>query len=215
MIKQFVFNHFAENTYIVYDNTKQCVIIDAGCNEKEEKQELYSYIEDNNLIVKKLLLTHPHIDHFCGMGELSLRYNIPITMHKDGKKIFEIFTLQAQSMNFNPVDMTNVEIEYIDYGDKIVFGDNHVLETLNASGHCPGSIAYYSKQEESVFVGDAVFCQSIGRTDLFGGDLDELLHNINNNIMTLPLDTHILCGHGSATDVDFEKSNNPYLNNYL
>ncbi|MBO6118810.1 MAG: MBL fold metallo-hydrolase [Bacteroidales bacterium] len=214
MIKQFVFNHFQVNTFVLYDKTGQCVIIDAGCNEQTEKQELFSFIESNNLSVKKLLLTHAHLDHFCGMADLARKYNIPITMHENGKKIFHIFTLQAQGMNFQPVDMTDVAFEYINYGKEISFGDNYTLKTLNASGHCPGSIAYYSPSDNAVFVGDAVFRQTIGRTDLFGGDLDELVDNINNNIMTLPLDTVILCGHGPQTDVEYERSNNPYIQQY-
>ncbi|MBR1774698.1 MAG: MBL fold metallo-hydrolase [Bacteroidales bacterium] len=211
MIKQFVFNHFQENTYILYDETKQCVIIDAGCNEKEEKEELFSFIDCNNFEVKKILLTHAHIDHFCGVADVAKRYNVPVCLHGEGKKIFDIFTLQAQGMNFQPIDMKGVNFEYINYGDEILFGNGYTLKTINASGHCPGSIAYYSEKDNAVFVGDAVFRLSIGRTDLFGGDLDELVRNINNNIMTLPLDTQILCGHGPATDVDFEKANNPYL----
>ena len=214
MIKQFVFNHFGENTYILFDKTKQCVIIDAGCNEKEEIQELISYIENEKLLPQKLLLTHAHIDHFCGMPELSRYFKIPIVMHEEGKKIFDIFALQTASMNFQPIDMANVNFEYINYREKILFGDNYLLETINASGHCPGSIAYYAPKDASVFVGDAVFYQSIGRTDLYGGDLDELVSNINNNIMSLPLDTQIFSGHGPMTDVDYEKTNNPYLQQY-
>lgn len=214
MIKQFVFNHFVENTYILFDKTKQCVIIDAGCNEKEEIQELISYIENEKLLPQKLLLTHAHIDHFCGMPELARYFKIPIVMHEEGKKIFDIFALQTSSMNFQPIDMANVNFEYINYREKILFGDNYLLETINVSGHCPGSIAYYSPKDASVFVGDAVFYQSIGRTDLYGGDLDELVSNINNNIMSLPLDTQIFSGHGPMTDVDYEKTNNPYLQQY-
>ena len=211
MIKQFIFNHFQENTYILYDKSKQCVIIDAGCDTKEEKEELFSFIDNNNLQLQKILLTHAHIDHFCGAADTARRYNSPVCLNAEGKKIFDIFTLQAKGMDFQTVDMTGVNFEYINYGDKIIFGDNYVLQTINASGHCPGSIAYYSVQDNAVFAGDAVFRLSIGRTDLFGGDSDELMRNINNNIMTLPLDTQILCGHGPATDVYFEKSNNPYL----
>ncbi len=214
MIKQFVFNHFQENTYLLYDDSKQCVIIDAGCNEKEEKEEMYKFIDDNKLIVTKLLLTHAHIDHFCGMTDLARRYNVPITMHAEGKKIFDIFLLQAEGMNFEKQDVSGVEFEFVNYNDWIVFGNDYKLKTINASGHCPGSIAYYSPKDAAVFVGDAVFNMSIGRTDLFGGDLDELLLNINNNIMTLPLDTQIMCGHGPCSDVDYEKSNNPYIQTY-
>ena len=117
-------------------------------------------------------------------------------------------------MNFHPVNMENVNIEYIDYNCQIAIADGYTLQTINASGHCPGSIAYYSQQDNAVFTGDAVFRLSIGRTDLFGGNLDELLLNINNNIMTLPLDTVIMCGHGEPSDVEFERSNNPYIQQY-
>ena len=148
------------------------------------------------------------------MVDLAKYYDIPISMHPDGRKVFDIFTLQAQGMNFHKLDTANVRFEYIDYGKNVQFGKGYNLKTINVSGHCPGSIAYYSLQDSAVFVGDAVFYQSIGRTDLYGGNFDELVLNINNNIMTLPLDTVILSGHGPATDVDFEKTNNPYIQQY-
>ncbi|MBR1626408.1 MAG: MBL fold metallo-hydrolase [Bacteroidales bacterium] len=214
MIKQFVFNHFQVNTYILQDETDKCVIIDAGCDTEEEREQIISYIRNNNLTPEKLLLTHAHIDHFCGMVDLAKYYDIPISMHPDGRKVFDIFTLQAQGMNFHKLDTANVRFEYIDYGKNVQFGKGYNLKTINVSGHCPGSIAYYSLQDSAVFVGDAVFYQSIGRTDLYGGNFDELVLNINNNIMTLPLDTVILSGHGPATDVDFEKTNNPYIQQY-
>lgn len=211
MIEKFVFNHFQENTYILYDQTKECVVIDPGCNEKEEKERLFSFISNRTLHLQKVLLTHAHIDHFCGVVDICSKYDVPLIMHKDGARLLGTAAVQSKTMNFQSVDVTDIEIQYAEYNSQIIFGDNYILKTLNVSGHCGGSIAYYSRSDESVFVGDAIFYQSIGRTDLFGGDLDELVTNIKNNIMTLPSNTRILPGHGPTTYIDFEKSNNPYI----
>jgi hydroxyacylglutathione hydrolase len=211
MIKEFTFNHFGENTYVVYAQDKSCVLIDVGCINKQEEEELYGFIEQNKLIVKHLLLTHAHIDHFFGMKNASKRYNLPITMSEEGMNMMNISVGQADIMGFEQIELSDVEKTYINYGDKIEITKDYVLNTFDVSGHCKGSIAYYSEKDNAVFVGDAVFKQSIGRTDFPSGDLDELLINIRKNILTLPYSTNILCGHGPNTTVDFEMNNNPYL----
>lgn len=214
MIKEFTFNHFQVNTYVVYDKTKECVLVDVGCINREEEGQLDKFIQDNNLIVKHLLLTHAHIDHCFGMKKYAKQYNLPITMNEGGKTMMDISLGQADMMGFGQIEFKDVEKKYIEYGDEIVFGDNYVLKTFDVSGHCEGSVAYYSEKEKFVIVGDAIFKQSIGRTDFFGGDLDKLLINIRKNILTLPYDTEILCGHGENTTIDAEMNNNPFIQKY-
>lgn len=214
MIKEFTFNHFQVNTYVVYDKTKECVLVDVGCINSEEEGQLDKFIQDNNLIVKHLLLTHAHIDHCFGMKKYAKQYNLPITMNEGGKTMMDISLGQADMMGFGQIEFKDVEKKYIEYGDEIVFGDNYVLKTFDVSGHCEGSVAYYSEKEKFVIVGDAIFKQSIGRTDFFGGDLDKLLINIRKNILTLPYDTEILCGHGENTTIDAEMNNNPFIQKY-
>ncbi|MCF0210999.1 MAG: MBL fold metallo-hydrolase [Bacteroidales bacterium] len=213
MIKYFTFNHFAENTYLLIDkDTKECAIIDPGARVEAEKQQLYTYVQDNKLMVKHILLTHPHIDHFCGAEDICKHYNLPLTMHKDGEKLLDIYSQRGCDMGFEAVDTKAMQKNFVEYDTEIILG-NTKIKTLDSCGHAPGSISFYVENEKAVFVGDAVFYGSIGRTDLFGGDLDLLLSNIRKNILSLPPDTTIYSGHGPATEVDYEGANNPYINN--
>ncbi|MBQ9254958.1 MAG: MBL fold metallo-hydrolase [Bacteroidales bacterium] len=213
MIKYFTFNHFAENTFILIDDkTKECAIIDPGAKVDLEKEELYTYIQNNNLSVKYILLTHPHIDHFCGAESVCKHYNLPLSMHKEGEKLLEVFAQRGSEMGFEDTDLSEVEKNFLEYNTTISLGE-YTIKILDSSGHAPGSISYYVEKENAVFVGDAVFFCSIGRTDLYGGDLDLLLHNIRKNILSLPEDTQIFSGHGPLTDVAYEAANNPYINN--
>lgn len=212
MVKQFTVNHFAENAFVVWeDKSKQCAIVDFGAKNQVEKQKVYQYIEDNELKVKYLLLTHAHVDHFCGFKDACQKYNLPLTMSDKAKEVIRLSCSQAEAMGFGKVDMEGVDFNFIKAGSEIVLEDDYIIKTLETSGHCPGSLAYYSKQDNIVFVGDAIFNLSIGRTDLYGGDLDELVSNVKRNILSLPLDTVIACGHGPLTDVEYERSNNPYV----
>ncbi|MDO5759757.1 MAG: MBL fold metallo-hydrolase [Bacteroidota bacterium] len=211
MIKTFVFNHFAENTYLVFNKEKDCVIIDAGNKSELETAEIEEFINIKGLNVKGVLLTHPHLDHFAGARALCEKYSIPLYMHKDGEKILESMSLSANAMGFVQEDINQVEKCFLNYGEKVEFGGLS-FEILDVSGHAPGSIAYYYKEENAVFVGDALFFESIGRTDLIGGDLDLLINNIRKNLFSLPSDTIVYCGHGPKTDIDYEAANNPYIN---
>ncbi len=213
MIKNFVFNHFAENTYLVFNKERDCVIIDPGNKVEAETLELETFIKDNNLKVHAILLTHPHLDHFCGVKELSEDYNVPVYMSKEGVKVFDNYIISAGVLGFPEKDFSTVEKSFLDYGSEVRFGDLS-FKILDVSGHAPGSIAYYFKEEDAVFVGDAVFFESIGRTDLYGGDLDLLISNIRKNLFSLPVDTVIYSGHGPKTDVDYEAANNPYINGF-
>lgn len=213
MIKNFVFNHFAENTYLVFNEGKDCVIIDPGNKVEAETLELENFVKNNDLKVQAILLTHPHLDHFCGIKELAEDYNVPVYMNKDGEKVFDNYTISADVLGFPDKDFSTVEKRFLEYDTEVKFGELN-FKILDVSGHAPGSIAYYLKEEEAVFVGDAVFFESIGRTDLYGGDLDLLISNIRKNLFSLPMDTIIYCGHGPKTDIDYEAANNPYINSF-
>lgn len=211
MIKTFVFNHFAENTYVVFNKEKDCVIIDAGNKSEAETFELEEFIKYNNLSVKGILLTHPHLDHFAGVESLCKKYSAPLYLHKAGEKIMEGMVLSADAMGFASTNVNELKKQYLEYNSTIEFGGLS-FKILDVSGHAPGSIAYYYKEENAVFVGDALFFESIGRTDLIGGDLDLLISNIRKNLFSLPPDTIVYCGHGPQTDIDYESANNPYIN---
>lgn len=212
--KIFQFNPIEVNTYAIYDeHSSDCILVDVGCANEIQWQTLHNYIKDNNLKVKKLLLTHPHTDHFCGMGYAVKAFNLPISLHESAKKAFTFWNMYAQELGLEPLIEKNLSFEYLKYGQKINFA-NLEIEILDICGHCPGSIAYYIKQynnKDLVLVGDGIFLNSIGRTDFPGADQNLLVSNIKSHIFTLPEDTIILCGHGPQTTVKYEKGNNPFL----
>jgi len=207
-IKQFVFNAFSENTFVVYDESKECVIIDPGCYDEGEKQTLKQFIKKENLIVKSLVNTHCHIDHVLGNNWVKNEYGVDLTIHK-----LDINTLKANEVvapiyGFHAYESTEAD-KYITEGDKVKFG-NSELEVLFVPGHAPGHLALVNEQHKVCIGGDVLFNQSIGRTDLPGGDFDTLMQSINNKIFNLADDVTVYCGHGPSTTVGYEKQYNPF-----
>ena len=197
-----------ENTLLVYDDTKECVIIDPGCYEKDEQQELASFIENKNLKVKYLLNTHCHIDHVLGNQFVKDRFNVALLLHKDELVILN--SNKALAPNYGiPNYQEAYPDEYIDELDKIKFGDTE-LQVLFVPGHSPGHIAFYNKDRKICISGDVLFQRSIGRTDLPGGDYDTLINSIHKKIFPLGDDMVVYCGHGPSTTVGEEKKYNPF-----
>jgi len=209
-VKEFVVNPFQENTYLLYDETKECVIIDCGCLFDNEKTELKNFIAENSLKPKLLLNTHLHIDHALGNRFIHEEYGLKSEAHQAD----EFFINQMKSkadmfgipMKDEPISLGN----YLQEGEKIVFG-NSELDILHVPGHSPGSLVYYAKKEKMLFVGDVLFRESIGRTDLPGGDYATLINNIQQKLLVLPPETVVFSGHGSTTTIGYEKENNPFL----
>ena len=211
IIKQFTFNFFGENTYLLYDETKEAVIIDCGCIMPEEEKALSVFLEKNNLTLKKLLSTHYHFDHVIGNAYIFQKYGIRPEMHHDEKNAATP-TLNMQASKFG-IQMNFEEIEplrYIEDNEEIRFG-NSVLKAILVPGHSPASLAFYSEADNLLFSGDALFAGSIGRTDLWGGDYGTLISNIEKRLLILPDNTTIYPGHGPKTTIGNEKINNPYL----
>ncbi len=203
-------NHFEVNSYILYDDSKECVLVDVCSQGALQEREIINSIEKHSLKVKHILLTHPHVDHLCAAAFACREFSLPITMSVDAVKMFKTAESQASMMGFEVGDIENVEIKTVMPGDVIEFGTSKI-ECLDTSGHCIGSLSYYNAQEKYVITGDALFAQSIGRTDLPTGDLDLLLTNIREKILTLPEETKIYPGHGPYSTVDYEKTHNPFL----
>jgi glyoxylase-like metal-dependent hydrolase (beta-lactamase superfamily II) len=203
-------NHFGVNTYVLYDNTKECVLVDVCSQTEREKQEIRDFIKSKGLVVKHILLTHPHIDHLCGAEFACEEFGLPLTVSASATDILQTAAWQAVAMGFNPMNMEKVNIKTIVAGEDIHFGESK-LKSIECSGHCPGSLCYYNQAEAYIITGDALFSQSIGRTDLQGGDLDLLLQNIRENILTLSDTTIVYPGHGPETTVKDEKDYNPFL----
>ena len=209
-IKSFTFNPFEENTYIVSDDTKECIIIDPGCYSLEEKRELEQYIALNNLIPVKILLTHAHIDHILGNNFVAGKYNIPIQMSS-----IETALLLAASeygkMWGIVAEPSPEPVLFVNEAIEITFGKSN-LKTIFTPGHSPGSFSYYHEETKNLFSGDVLFMQSIGRTDLPGGDYDTLLRSINEKILLLDDEVIVHSGHGPSTTIGSERRHNPFLN---
>ena len=210
-IKIFTFNQFFENTFIISDSTNECIIIDPGCYDKNEKQILQDYILSNNLVPTKLLNTHCHIDHILGNNFVSKTWDLELEIHqkdidllKNSKDIADLYGF----VNYEKSPITN---KFLVEGDIIEFGKSN-LEVLFTPGHAPGHISLYSKNENFIISGDVLFNNSIGRTDLPGGNYNTLIDTIKSKFLCLDDSTVVYCGHGPSTTVGKERINNPFLN---
>ena len=209
-IKTFTFNPFQENTYLVFDETNDAVIIDAGCLQAGEKQVLKRFIEDNKLTIKRVLNTHLHLDHQFGNKFLFDTYGIAPEACIEDEFLLENVVAQARSYGFPVTEEAQPLGAYITEKQEITFG-NSSLKAIHAPGHSPGSMILYSEKDGVMFAGDVLFQGSIGRTDLPKGDYASLILAITKKLLVLPDSTVVYCGHGPSTTIGYEKKNNPYL----
>ncbi len=209
-IKTFTFNPFQENTYLVFDETNETVLIDAGCLQNPEKQLLKTFIEDKNLTIKRVINTHLHLDHQFGNKFAFDTYGIAPEACVADEFLLENVVAQARSFGF-PIDEEAQPLgAYIIENQEIEFG-NSSLKAIHVPGHSPGSMAFYSEKEGVLIAGDVLFQGSIGRTDLPQGDYATLILSITKKLLILPDSTVVYCGHGPTTTIGYEKKNNPYL----
>lgn len=206
-VKKFTFNPFQENTYVVFDETKEAVIIDPGCYESHEEQELFDFIEQNDLLVKELLNTHCHIDHVLGNHEVAKKYELTLKIHKKDLVTLESVDSYSHLYGFHNYKKSP-QPEFIDENDVIKFG-NSKFKILFGPGHCPGHIAFYSPENNFMISGDILFQGSFGRVDLPGGDFNTLKDSILNTLFKLPDETVVFCGHGPETTIGIERQTNP------
>lgn len=208
-LKIFVFNPVEENTYVLYDDDKNAIIIDCGAFSSSEKKSLSNFIQSNQLKIKHLLNTHLHFDHVLGNHFIYENYGIK-PEYNETEELMPGLKEQS-ALFFSPIKYTPVFAEhFINDGDEIVAGEIR-LKALFTPGHSPGSLSFYSEKDNYVFTGDALFQRSIGRTDLWGGNYEQLVHSIQTKILTLPDETVVYSGHGDPTTVLEEKNHNPYL----
>lgn len=209
-IKSFEVNYFSENTYLLYDETKEAVLIDCGCMRKEEQDELSGFIADNGLKLKRYLCTHLHLDHVLGSEFIFNTYGLKPEAHKADVEKLPKAEEQAKAFGLQ-MSVKDIPVEkYIVNEEVIKFGKSELI-VLTVPGHSPGSVTFYNKKNGFVIVGDALFCGSVGRTDLWGGNQEVLIAAIKNKLLTLPDETVVYCGHGPETRIIDEKLNNPYL----
>jgi len=208
-LKKFTFNPFSENTYVLYDNTGQCVIVDPGCSYDKEENELKKFIEDNKLTPVRLLNTHCHIDHVLGNRFVSETWNLPLEAHIEEQDNIENAGPYAAMFGM-PDPKTPAIAKHLAEGDTISFGDTK-MEVLFTPGHSPGHVVFYDKESENVIGGDVLFRESIGRTDLAGGDFETLIRSIRNKLFVLAETVTVYPGHGPETTIGHEKQRNPFL----
>jgi hydroxyacylglutathione hydrolase len=208
-LKVFTFNPFQENTYILFDESKEAVIFDPGCYEKVENDELASFISSQGLKVSHLINTHCHIDHVLGNAFVKNKYNVPLMIHQ--KEIPVLKSVKVYAPNYGFAGYQEAEPDgYLDENEKFKFG-NTELEILFVPGHAPGHLVFYDKDSKICIAGDTLFQGSIGRTDLPGGDHQTLLRAIKSELFSLPDDTVVYPGHGPETTIGIEKQHNPFV----
>ena len=209
-IKSFGFSPFSVNTYVLWDNSGEAVVIDCACSSSNEEEMLSGFIAENKLNVKYLLNTHLHFDHLFGNHYFYKRYGIKTAAHCDDVEHLPLSVQRAFAYGINIPD-PGYEIEmFLSDGDVIRFGNSELL-VKHIPGHSPGSLVFYAPKADFVISGDVLFQQSIGRTDLWGGNLQLLLQGIREKLFTLPDTTVVYPGHGSATTIGDEKQHNPFV----
>ena len=213
-VKKFVFNYFAENTYLVTDQaSKEALIIDAGCFAPAEKKYLEEFIVKNDLTIKYLVTTHFHIDHVLGNKFVKERFNPEYLIPELDNMLVDILPEQAAMFNMK-VDIPPKPDRYLDEQTVLKLGDVK-FRFLFTPGHTQGEHCVLFEEENRCFTGDVLFKESIGRTDLWGGDQHALIDSIKNKLLTLNEDTIIHPGHGENTTVGYEKAQNPFLYDFI
>lgn len=208
-IKSFTFNPFQENTYVVYDQSGLAAIIDPGCHTASERKELADFIEENSLKPSLLLNTHCHIDHVLGNHWVKNTYKIPLLIHAQEFPVLKSVEVYAPNYGFHGYISAEPD-GFLEEGETIDIG-REKLTILFVPGHSPGHVVFHHAASNRVIGGDTLFRGSIGRTDLPGGNHQQLLSKIKSVLFSLPEQTIIYSGHGPETTVGFEKENNPFV----
>jgi hydroxyacylglutathione hydrolase len=208
-VKSFEFSPIQENTYILYNEFNDCIIIDPGCYYDAEKDKLVAFIEENKLKPTMLINTHCHLDHVFGNKFVAEKYHLTLQMHENEKPVLAFAPTSGLMYNI-PFDNYEGDFIYLNQGNTIKLGDDE-LQILLTPGHSPGSLSFYSAKNNFVVAGDVLFKNSIGRSDLPGGNHEQLIKSIKEKLLVLPAETVVYNGHGPATTIGEEKRNNPYL----
>jgi len=208
-IRIFHFNMIQVNTLVCYDETKNGVIVDPGMSSKEEQERLLDFITKEDLTIKYIINTHPHIDHISGNEFCVSQFNAPLVAHESGFPIYKEANEHGRAFGFPYSDYPVPDI-YINDSDTLHFG-NQIWQILYTPGHCDGSICLYDDKNKFVIVGDVLFAGSIGRTDLPTGNFHLLMQNIKEKLLILGDDVLVIPGHAETTTIGNEKDNNPYL----
>ena len=208
-VKKLVLNPFQENTFIVYDQTGEAVIIDPGCYSQSDIDEVKWFVDSNSLTVKYLILTHGHIDHILGIDYLRDLYKVKCISHADDLPLIEASPKHGLMFGISFEKAPVIDDFYKD-GDTVLFGKSS-LKVIHTPGHSLGGVCLFLRDEKILFTGDTLFNGSIGRTDLMGGSYETLIGSINHKIIPLGDDIVVYPGHGNSSTIEFERKNNPFL----
>ena len=208
-VKKFTFNPFQENTYVLFNENKQAIIIDPGMYELSEFDFFFKYMDDEKLNPILLLNTHTHLDHIFGNAAVMMKYKIPLGFHANEQAVFD-----AQKETGDRYGLTFVKSPpanfFLKEGEKINL-ENDSLQILFTPGHSPGSVCFYHEKQQFIISGDVLFQQSIGRSDLPGGHHETLMRSIQTELMSLTNEVMVYSGHGPDTSIGLERMNNPFL----
>lgn len=208
-IEKFTVNPLAENSYILSDESGECIFVDPGFSSEEEYDEVRNYISESKLRPVKIVNTHCHFDHILGVEFVRSEYHIPFYAHPDDAFLVDGAAMQAKSFGFEMKAVQPID-HFLSENDTVGFG-NSALKILHIPGHAPGHVVLYAETDGFVVAGDVLFYGSIGRTDLPRGDYNTLISGIKTKLFLLPDDTRVYCGHGPETSLGFEKNTNPFL----
>lgn len=208
-IKYFTFSPVQENTYVVYNEDKQALIIDPGCYSNAEKQTLKDFVTSAGLEVKKLINTHCHLDHVFGNKYVYQTWGVELHLHKNEEALLQ-FAPQSGIMWNLPFDNYTGPLHFLNEEDLLKLGKD-TFRIILAPGHSPGSLCFYHEAQKVLIGGDVLFRESIGRTDLPLGNHAALVESIRSKLFILPDDVVVYPGHGPTTTIGWEKENNPFL----
>ena len=209
-VQTFEFNPFAENTYVLWDETGECAIFDPGCYTKEERVLLQNFIVQNELKPVRLINTHCHLDHVFGNKFVADTWGLGLEIHRGELPVLERFPDVCQMYGVPNIEPSPMPSAFLEAGQTLEFGET-TLDILFTPGHSPASLSFYCKKDAFVVAGDVLFFESIGRTDLPGGDFDTLIHSIRSQLFVLPRETLVYSGHGPSTTIRHEMEYNPFL----
>jgi hydroxyacylglutathione hydrolase len=208
-VKSFIFSPVQENTYVLSGQKDACCIIDPGCYFGNERTALREYIEQEGLVPELLLNTHCHLDHVFGNKFVYDTWNLPLHLHEMERPLLDAAPDYGRAWGL-PFENYRGELIYIREEGRLTIGDDS-LKILFLPGHSPGSVGFYCERQGFIIGGDVLFRESVGRTDLPGGDHDTLLGSIRSQLWPLPDETIVYPGHGEPTTIGWEKANNPFL----
>ena len=208
-LKFFTFSPVQENTYLLYNEQHKAIISEPGCYFGAEQETLKNFIKDTGLAPVQLLNTHCHLDHVFGNKWVHDTYGLELYLHEGEQNMLQLAPLSGEKWGL-PFDNYKGPLHFLAEGDEIKLGDDR-LSIILAPGHSPASLCFYCEKQQFLIGGDVLFRESIGRTDLPGGNHAQLLKSIREKLFVLPDEVVVYPGHGGSTTIGHEKQFNPYL----